>query len=78
MARQKKKKREKGKKETKKKEERTREERNDGERIRENMDISVSLFIVLGYLITMTGGKGSARMSVLACAKNSQVEDRRW
>lgn len=82
MARQKKKKkrkREKGKKETKeKKKERTREERSDGERIRENMDISVSLFIVLGYLITMTGGKGSARMSVLACAKNSQDEDRRW
>lgn len=49
----------------------------------ENMDISVSLFIVLGYLITMTGGKRARpgpAICVLACAKNLQDKDvdRRW
>lgn len=50
------------------------------------MDISVSLFIALGYLITMTGGgrvEGGgwapaysvSRLSVSICAKNSRDED---
>lgn len=77
-----KKKKEKEEKEGKKGERRrgrnAREERSGGgDGGRGNMDISVSLFIVLGYLITMTGGERAlARLSVLACAKNSQDEAR--